>query len=259
MVTVMKRRKTPEEEELSKKSGEFSELELELVQKELDLATLHGELRAFEARYLSIVGIRYAELDEIEAQVAELQALLAPKDKGQKESAKQARVKADESAQAVNIQKPLSPKGFSPSDNLKRLYREVAKSLHPDLANDEEERIRRGRFMAEANHAYQEGDEARLEATLRRWEISPDSVKGEGIEKELIRVIRKIAQVQERLRVIDTEISQLKKSDLYELKTKVEEVESEGRDLLGEIAFQLDEQINLAKQSFMKMKSKKSR
>ena len=60
---------------------------------------------------------------------------------------------------------------------------------------------------------------------------------------ELIRMIRKIAQVEERLRVIEAEIAELKVSDLYQLKTKVEEAESGGRDLLTDMASQIKRQI----------------
>jgi hypothetical protein len=42
----------------------------------LELTTFQGELRAFEARYLHIIGVRYAEIDELEAQIAESQARL---------------------------------------------------------------------------------------------------------------------------------------------------------------------------------------
>ena len=42
----------------------------------MELTTFQGELRAFEARYLCIIGVRYAELDELEAQIAEAQARL---------------------------------------------------------------------------------------------------------------------------------------------------------------------------------------
>jgi hypothetical protein len=248
MTTEIKRRKTPEEEELDKKLTELNELESELAQCELDLATLHGELRAFEIRYLRIIGIRYAELDDIEAQIAELQARLTPKDKNSQKHAEQARTKAQESAQAAGgVQESFRQDRFTPSESLKKLYREVAKSVHPDLANDEKERDRRQRLMAEANRAYEEGDEPRLESILHEWETSPDFVKGEGIGADLVRVIRKIAQVQGRLRVIDTEIVQLKQSNLYQLKIKVEEAEKEGRDLLKEMASQLDEQIAFAK------------
>ncbi len=252
MITEIKHRKTPEEEELDKKSTKLNELESELAQRELDLATLHGELRAFEIRYLRIIGTRYAELDEIEAQLAEIQARLKPKDKNSQKHAEQARTKAQESAQAAEgVQEQIKQDRFTPSESLKKLYREVAKKIHPDLANDEKERARRQRLMAEVNRTYEEGDEARLEAILHEWETSPDFIKGEGIGADLVRVIRKIAQIQERLRVIDAEISQLR--------AKVEEAENEGRDLLEEMASRLDEQITFSKQSLKEMMFKKSR
>ena len=128
-------------------------------------------------------------------------------------------------------------------DCLKKLYREIAKAIHPDLATDEEERIRRQQLMAEADRAYEEGDEKRLRAILREWESSPESVKGEGPGAELVRVIRKIAQVEERLSTIEIEITQLKESDLYKLKIKVEEAEKERHDLLSEMAGQIDKQV----------------
>ena len=74
MRTEIIKGKTPEEQELSKKLSELSELEEELAQRELDLATLQAELNIFESNYLSTVGVRLAELDEIEAQVAEIKA-----------------------------------------------------------------------------------------------------------------------------------------------------------------------------------------
>src|SRR5437867_3121215 len=100
MTTGIARRRTPEELELEKKKAELGELESQLSQRELELATLQAELHAFERRYLRIVGVRYAELDEIEAQIAELLARQRPQgDKAHREAAK-ARTKAEESAQA---------------------------------------------------------------------------------------------------------------------------------------------------------------
>jgi len=75
----------------------------------------------------------------------------------------------------------------------------------PDFATDDAERVRRQRMMAEANQAYADGNEAKLQAILREWESSPESVKGEGVGAELIRVIRKIAQIEERLHAIEDE------------------------------------------------------
>jgi hypothetical protein len=156
MGTGITRKQTPEEKELNKKLSELAALESKLAQSELDLATLQAELRAFENRYLRIVGVRYTELDEIEAQIAEAQARLNPKDSKAKEKASEARAQAQESAQATgNIQEQKEFVKFKPSKNLRRLYWEAAKRIHPDLAIDEEERARRHQLMAEANRDYE--------------------------------------------------------------------------------------------------------
>jgi hypothetical protein len=45
--------------------------------------------------------------------------------------------------------------------------------------------------MAEASRVYEEGDEDRLEAILREWEMSPESGKDDGFGAKLFRVIRR--------------------------------------------------------------------
>ncbi|MDA2935570.1 molecular chaperone DnaJ, partial [Acidobacteria bacterium AH-259-D05] len=54
-------------------------------------------------------------------------------------------------------------------------------------------------------------------------------------------------QVEQSLGRIEREIVQLKQSELYQLKRRVEEAENAGRDLLTEMAEQLDEQIGDAR------------
>jgi len=235
---------TPEEEELEKKRAQLSALEVQLAQRELDLATFRAELGTFESRYLRIVGVLYAELDEIEAQIAEANARLHPGVSERQEEASRARAQAEESAQAAKSAKEPRP---TPSDDLKKLYREVAKNVHPDLATDQADRDRRERLMAEANRAYEEGDEAKLQAILNSWKSSPDSIKGEWAGAELVRVIRMIAQVEERIRAIEEEMAKLKISDLCQLRTKVEDAEREGRDLLEEMASQVRDRVTKAK------------
>jgi DnaJ-domain-containing protein 1 len=226
MENAITTRKTPEEEELEKKLEELAALEAELAQGELDLATLQGELQAFEREYFRLVGVRYTEIDRIEAQIAEYMVSLE------------------------------SLGDFEPSQNLKQLYREVAKRIHPDLATDEKERSRRQLLMAEANQAYEDGDEERLRAILQGWEISSKSAKGEGVVTELVGTIRKIAQSQKRLKTIQEEVKALEQTDLYQLKTKVITAQQTGQDLLLEMASQLDEQINAAKKRLEELKAK---
>lgn len=245
MSKELAKRDTPEERELAQKREELSSLQVLLAQRELDLTTLQAELHAFERRYFRVVGVRYAELDEVEAQIADLLSRSSPQDQDMRQRAAEARGRANESAHESKMVQETAghAEKFKPSDALKKLYRDVAKSIHPDLATDDDDRVRRQRFMAEANQAYEEGDEVRLRELLREWESSPDAIKGDGVAAELIRVIRKIAQVQERMRIIEVTIDDLQSSDLYRLKSEVESAETEERDLLAEMSSRLDKQI----------------
>jgi len=254
------RRDTPEERELSQKSEELSNLQTLLAQRELDLTTLQAELHAFERHYFRAVGVRYAELDEVEAQIADLLSRSSPQNSKMRTQAADARARADESAhESKAIQETAGhEEKFKPSDALKKLYRDFAKSIHPDLATDDDDRARRQRFMAEANQAYEEGNEIHLREILREWESSPDAIKGDGVAAELIRVIRRIAQVQERLRTIEATIDDLQSSDLYQLKCEVESAEAEERDLLAEMAARLDRQIADARKRLAGLTSEQS-
>ena len=259
LVSAMKneiaKKETPEERELRKKLAELAELEGILGEKELELATFKAELNAFEAMYMGIVGIKYAELDEIEAKIAEAKLRDNPSDKIAQEEATRAR--ADESREATG-QVEEAFEEFIPSDTLKKLYREVAKRIHPDLAEGDYARLKREELMAKANRAYQEGDSEKLRAILAEWEDSPESVKGEGAGAELVRLVRKIAQVEGRLRTIELEMAQLKQSDLYELKSKVEKAEIQGRNLLSEMAAKVEKEISNAKERLLRVTKRTS-
>jgi len=259
MTNAIVKRLSPEEQEFERKKLELAATENELAERELDLNTLEAELRAFERRYLRSVGVLYAELDEIEAQIAEALARLNPKDSRATDQATQARSQAKESAQAAGTAKESTqPDTFKPPEDLKKLYRELAKRVHPDLATDDKDRARRTKFMAEINVAYQNGDAARLQALFNEWEGSPEAVKGDGIGAELVRIIRKIAQARERLNTIETKIQQLHESDLYKLMMKVHEAEQEGRDLLAEMAAKLKTQIEDARKRLVELNAKRN-
>jgi DnaJ-domain-containing protein 1 len=241
-------RPRPEEDELRLKRVELESIEKELVEKELQLTSLRAELSVFERLYLKTVGVLYAELDEIEARIAELLARRNPSDRGAREAAQLARKKAEESSSAVGEVSLTYSQSFKPSQELKDLYREVARRIHPDLATNEADRARRQRFMAQANRAYEEGDEACLKAILEEYESSPDTVVGEGIGAELVRVIRKIAQVRRRLREIGEEMESVLTSELAQLKSRADEASKQGRNLLEEMAESLRDEIGRAGQ-----------
>jgi len=235
---------TPEEEELQKKSSELKFLEETLLEKELELATLAADLQAIESRYMQIVGARFAKLDDINKQIAAKLAHQYPRDQKTQQSFSEARKKARDSARTWQQYKDSSRKdSFIPTKELKELYRSIAKKIHPDLAEDEEERIKRSCVMAEVNKAYKEGDIGKLREILYNWETSPDVIVGNDIGSKLVRTIRMIVQVKRRLAEIEKEIISLKESDIYLLKVKIDMAKSEGRDLIDELSREVDMQI----------------
>ena len=63
-------------------------------------------------------------------------------------------------------------------------------------------------------------NDAHARAIINEWESSPESVKAEGVGSDLIRVIRRLALVEQRLKLVEKEINSLQESELYELKSK---------------------------------------
>jgi len=252
MTTNISLRPKPEDEELQVKRRELATLEKNLIERELDLASLRAELTAFEKLYLKVVGVKYAELDEIEAQIAELRSRLEPNNDEAAQQARAARSRAEETRATTELA-ISNPVLFSPSQSLKSLYRQVAKAIHPDLATDDADRSNRQRLMAEANKAYAEGDETRLRQILEQYESSPDLVVGEGTAAELVRVIRNIAQIKRRLAEIEKEIGKLMESEIANLEARAEEESKQGRDLLSQMAQAVSQRIEKAQSTLTRL------
>jgi hypothetical protein len=210
-------------------------------------ANLRAELGAFERQYLHHVGSRYAELDELKAAVAERLAQEQPANDRAQQAAREARARAAETQFTAGEKSEATPRAFESSPEMKRLYREVAKRVHPDLTSDRADRAKRQQLMAEANEAYERGDETRLRKIFTEYEWSAEAVQGEGPGAELIRVIRRISQARGRLAEIEAELQELLRSDLYQLKVRLDEAESHGRDVLKEMVRKVEDQIAQAK------------
>jgi hypothetical protein len=237
----------PEDRELARKRAEQAELEAELAERELRSENLRAELGAFERRYLHFVGSRYAELDEWKAQLAARLVEQQPGNERARQAARDARACADETKSAAGEPASQEPRAFRSTPEMKRLYREVAKRIHPDLTSDRNDRAKRQQLMAEVNHAYELGDEAQLTRILTAYECSPEAVEGEGPGAELIRVIRRVSQARSRLGEIEAEMQGLLRSDLSQLKSRVDEAEKDGRDVLREMIGKVEGQIELTK------------
>ena len=239
-------RPKPEEAELANKEAELARLVAELSERELALASLRSQLAAFEGQYLRVVGVLYAELDEVNAQIAQWVAQRSGTREATRNATK-AQQQAYESHSAAYGDKAKVPE-FAPTAELRSLYRSVAKKLHPDLTSDPTDREVREKMMAEANRAYERGDAGALKRILEEYESSPDTVQGSGVASDLVRVIRKITQARNRLAQIGKTVTELRGSPVGELMMKADEFRKQGRDLLAELAEGVRKQIVAARQ-----------
>lgn len=256
----LQHRQAPEDIELLRKQEELRKLEAEFAEKELALATLRADLHCFEIRYIKQVGSLYAILDDLEAQIAEEVARQYPRDERARNVAEDARSKARKSeSEAASVDDVhVSGDAFKPSERLKALYRTAAKAIHPDFANDDEDRARRHKAMASITEAYEKGDENRIRGIIEEWEESPESVKGVGTAAELIRVIRRISLIRKRLDNIANEIENLQSTSLGLLKRTFDDGLAQGRDILKEMAADIQTEIHEAKIRLDQMRQSKT-
>lgn len=244
------RSESPEERELNRKKTELAALEGVLAEEELVLATGRAEVFLFERRHMREVGSKYAELDDLEAKLAEALARSNPADDMDRYRAEAARKQADETAHARPDAEEAHDANelahFAPSEDLKQLHRTGAKRIHPDLAPQgasDEEKQQRTAAMAAFNTAFANGDMQAMQAILANWEERPDAVGGEDIAAQLVRVIRQIAQVEGRLELVRRELAELHLTAMFKLWEKAQEAEEAGRDLLRELGAELTSKI----------------
>jgi hypothetical protein len=237
-----------EEQELARKRHELAILQSALADRELFLADLRARLGVFEGRYLREVGVLYAELDNWNSKVAELAA-----EKDGSEEAKSAAAEAREQAEesyAASHGEAAKAVDFSPSPELKKLFREVVRQIHPDNAADDADRAVRNRLMAQANLAYRRGDADALRRILEEYKSSPESVTGEGVGADLVRVLRQIGRIVKRLAQIEAEAAELSSSEIALLMAKVETATAKGRNFLAEMKLDVQRRIDLTRNEY---------
>lgn len=217
-------------------ASRLADVEAALAERAADVHRARTDIATFRIRYRKEVGLLHEELDELERAIAELE--LGEISKRLDED--------DEPAESSEGSEPESAPRLT-TDAVRRLFRDVAKIIHPDLADDDHSRDRRHALMIEANRAYAVGDEERLRRILEAWENSPESVQGRDPEAARLRLARRISQMEEQLVVYTRELEELKASPLWQLKTMVDEAAARGKDLVADMVRRLKRDIIAAR------------
>lgn len=163
-----------------------------LIEFEIAVETFRVEVENFSRLHHQKLGPMYARLDELDARIAEARAARTgdPEDLRKAREARAAVMPmpgvdelfhdwidsdglSPEAAAMLTEQPVRPPKRVRPTDEARKLYRELARKAHPDLAQDEKERARREEFITRVNAAYGRGDEALLEELAQEWAAGP--------------------------------------------------------------------------------------
>ena len=224
------------DEEIEALQARVAEVESLLGRRVNDIARAKSDLAAFRIRYRREVGSLHEELDELERAIAEAEL---------GEFAKRLEEEGDGGAASPRRAPASAPR--LTSDAVRKLFRDVAKTIHPDLAHDEAARDRRHALMIEANRAYAVGDEERLRMILEAWEKSPEAVRGSDPEATRARLARRIAQIDEQLVACAREMEELQDAPLWKLKVMVDEAAARGKDLVADQVRRLKRDITAAR------------
>ncbi|TDC09408.1 hypothetical protein E1265_32280 [Streptomyces sp. 8K308] len=163
-----------------------------LIEFEIAVETFRIEVENFSRLHEQRLGPYYSRLEELDAQIAEAVAARTgdPEDERRAREARaaiqpipqvaelfQGWLDGDgfgQEAYAMLTQQPVQqPPRVRPSDEARKLYRELVRKCHPDLAVDQSERDRRDVFVSRVNQAYARGDEEALRDLADEWERGP--------------------------------------------------------------------------------------
>ncbi|AWT44352.1 MULTISPECIES: hypothetical protein [Streptomyces] len=163
-----------------------------LIEYEIAVETFRVEVENFSRLHHQKLGPMYARLEELDARIAEARAARTgdPEDLRRAEELRARLLPMPEveelfhgwmdgeglfpEAAAMLTEQPVRPpQRVRPSEEARRLYRDLARKAHPDLAQEEGERKRREEFLTRVNAAYARGDEAELRELTGEWAAGP--------------------------------------------------------------------------------------
>jgi hypothetical protein len=223
----------PHEEDVDDLRARLAELEPLLRDRHAEVAQTRADLDTFRIRYRQDVGLLHEELDRLELALAEAElGVLTGRLGGVAATA----------ADPQPVERADAAPKFT-SDAIRKLFRDVAKAIHPDLAEDDDGRDCRHALMVAANRAYELGDEEQLRLILLAWQRSPHAVPGADVDAVRLRLIRRLAQVEQQLETLAGDLAGLRDTSLWRLKAMVDDEARKGKDLIKDMVRRLKRDI----------------
>ncbi len=234
-VTTLVLREQCDDEDLEGLRTQVTQLEQDCAERAADLARVQADLERFRIRYRQEVGQLHEQLDALELAIAEAEL-------------GQLNRKLEEAGGGLPppTARPPEPHARFTSDAVRTLFRDVARTIHPDLARDDAARDRRHALMVEANRAYAQGDEVQLRSILRAWESSAEAVPGGEPEATRLRLEHRLAEVGRQRQMVEADLATLQATSLWQLKAMVDQAAVRGKDIVQDMVRRLQRDIMAA-------------
>jgi hypothetical protein len=239
-----------------------------IAQLQAERDSLEVALSQFAVQLKGRVGGLRAELNRVRLQVAEykrkierlkedetLDAATLEEEIAAEFAEREAQERIEEEAAGRNgarIERPRPSRRLDPDTEAEilRVYRELAKRFHPDLARTDAERKRRTELMLRINVAFSERDLLGLQAIARKAEADDPSFSAMTGKERLSWARRVIARLDVQIADLHEQLGLLQRSETYSLwkspetsVQSIEELEDRVRKRLTRERDRLDEAI----------------
>ncbi len=227
-----------------------------LIEFEIAVETFRVEVENFSRLHEQKLGPMYARLEELDARILEAKAARSddPEDRRRADEAR-ARLMPipgveelmngwmdgdglfPEATAMLTDQPVRPPQRVRPSEGARKLYRELARKAHPDLAQEDKERARREEFITRVNAAYARGSEDELRELAEEWAAGPELKRVPSAAEELYARLEWLSRRKELLTLVARELEESAIGSMLRL------APDDPDALLEEIAGQLKAQV----------------
>lgn len=227
-----------------------------LIEFEIAVETFRVEVENFSRLHEQKLGPVYARLEELDARILEAKAARSddPEDRRRADEARAGLMPIPGVEQLMNgwmdggglfpeagamlTDQPVRPpQRVRPSEEARKLYRDLARKAHPDLAQEDKERARREEFITRVNAAYARGSEAELRELAEEWAAGPELKRVPSAGEELYARLEWLSRRKELLTLVARELEESAIGSMLRL------APDDPDRLLEEIAGQLATQV----------------
>lgn len=257
---ALRKASDPELQDLERQVKERQE---RVARLELELSDTRSELARFEHELNRRLGPLQRRLEELEKQIDETRRRVERRAQwGDRADAPDTPEDVVEQFRKTWTKKEPPPKpppvkqvSASTKAELKKLFRALAKRFHPDLATDPKEKRWRAELMAKVNEAYAAQDIA----ALRALEDKPDWDKAAPVKTKaqiMADMRREIRRLDGVIATLQRTLQQLSISHTVKLMLDVSMARRAGKDLLAEMAVDLQSEITIMETELAELKSR---